>query len=411
MAAFPPGRLTETPEVQSGSWFPQTEAERAAVRQQLTRLLASAAFVNSKRCASLLRHVVDCALEGNVQPLKERTLGIEVFQREPDYDTNRDPVVRNTAVEIRKRLAQYYAGREHELEIRIDFPAGSYLPEFRMPSGSLPEPEPLEERTEQPLSVPKKSALRRVHWLGIAAAIVTAVVVSLRLAWFQPTALDHFWAPVLASSEPVLILIGGANRRGDLPDHPPVSIGDLQIDERVHFADSATLSRIAALMGQKRKPFHIRLQRAAILDDLRGGPAISIGAFCNDWTLRLADQGRYGFARDSESHTAWISDRQNPSDRKWSTRTIDPYRTVKEDYALVSRVLDPTTQRLVVTAAGITKFGTAAAGEFLSEPAYMDQAMRSASKGWERKNIQIVLATSLVGESSGPPRVLTTHVW
>ena len=67
------------------------------------------------------------------EPLKERTLGVEVFGRAPDYDTNLDPVVRTTAVEIRKRIAQYYHEEGHQNEIRIDFPAGSYLPEFRMP--------------------------------------------------------------------------------------------------------------------------------------------------------------------------------------------------------------------------------------------------------------------------------------
>ena len=91
--------------------------------------------------------------------------------------------------------------------------------------------------------------------------------------------------------------------------------------------------------------------------------------------------------------------------------TAEPYRSVADDYAVVSRVLDPTTGRLVVTAAGLTKFGTAAAGEFLSEPGYIEQALRSAPKGWDAKNLQIVLATKLVGESSGPPRVIATHFW
>jgi len=65
----------------------------------------------------------------------------------------------------------------------------------------------------------------------------------------------------------------------------------------------------------------------------------------------------------------------------------------------------------VVTAAGITKFGTAAAGEFLSEPNYMEQALKSAPKDWDRKNLQILISTQLVGESSGPPRVVATYFW
>jgi len=51
---------------------------------------------------------VEQTLAGNEDNLKERTLGVEVFHRTPDYDTNLDPVVRLCAGEVRKRIAQYY---------------------------------------------------------------------------------------------------------------------------------------------------------------------------------------------------------------------------------------------------------------------------------------------------------------
>src|SRR3974377_136999 len=126
-------------------WIPETEGERSAIRDQLERILASPLFKNSKRYPNLLRFVVERALEGHTDPLKERTLGVEVFGRAPDYDTNLDPVVRTTACEIRKRIAQYYHDATHETEIRIEFPAGTYVPEFRIPpkpvNSSVP-PEP-----------------------------------------------------------------------------------------------------------------------------------------------------------------------------------------------------------------------------------------------------------------------------
>src|SRR5262245_4692029 len=81
---------------------------REEILAQLERLLANPLFRNSKRYPTLLRYVVERTLDGHPGELKERTLGVEVFGREPDYDTNLDPVVRITAAEIRKRLAQYY---------------------------------------------------------------------------------------------------------------------------------------------------------------------------------------------------------------------------------------------------------------------------------------------------------------
>src|SRR5258708_18695266 len=106
------------------------DGERDDVRRQMDRILANPLFKHSKRYPLLFRFVVEMALEGRASQLKERTLGVEVFGRDPDYDTNLDPVVRIAAGEIRKRIAQYYHEAGHEGELRIDLPCGSYLAEF-----------------------------------------------------------------------------------------------------------------------------------------------------------------------------------------------------------------------------------------------------------------------------------------
>ncbi len=390
-------------------WIPESESDRDAVRQQLARLLGSPIFINSKRSASLLRFVVDCALEGKTDHLKERTLGIDVFQRDPHYDTNHDPVVRTTAVEIRKRLAQYYTAPEHQQEIRICFPAGSYVPEFKLPAGWVPaNPTPAAVLPE--LLPPARS--RSLLWAGWA--VFATFLVGAELYWIAgrnaPTALDRFWGPLFNSREPVLLLIGGVGPEVP-PPTPPLTVVDLQQSERVAFADAETLSRITGVMMKKGKAFHIRRQQSARLEDLREGPVVLIGAFNNEWTLRLTGQARFRFQRDLASHESWILDRDHPGERKWMVHTTEPYRNVARDYALVSRMLDPTTGELIVTAAGITKYGTAAAGEFLSEPHYMQEVLRSAPKNWESKNIQIVLTTAMVSESSGPPQVIATYFW
>jgi hypothetical protein len=89
-------------------WRPVTEAEKNSVHEQLERVLAHSTFKTSRRCSHLLRYIVESCLVEDNQKLKERTLGLEVFGRDADYDTNLDPVVRTTAGEIRKRIAQYY---------------------------------------------------------------------------------------------------------------------------------------------------------------------------------------------------------------------------------------------------------------------------------------------------------------
>ena len=117
-------------------WRPSTDDERKAVRDQLERMLASSLFRNSKRYPALLQYVVEQSLEGKDHLLKERVLGIEVFHRQPDYDTNQDTIVRLTAAEVRKRIALYYQQPEHDVELRIYLHPGSYAPHFLL----VPEP-------------------------------------------------------------------------------------------------------------------------------------------------------------------------------------------------------------------------------------------------------------------------------
>src|SRR5277367_5306442 len=102
------------------------------VREQLRRLVAHPLFTNSKRYPVLLTYTVEQTLLGNAGDLKERTIGVEAFGREPSYDVNLDPIVRTTAAEVRKRLIQYYYNTDHAGELIIELPVGSYVPLFRV---------------------------------------------------------------------------------------------------------------------------------------------------------------------------------------------------------------------------------------------------------------------------------------
>src|ERR1035441_6438245 len=117
----------------SGKWTPRSDQERGAIQEQLERILVHPAFKNSSRCLNFLRYIVDKTIRGETDCIKERTLGIEVFGREVEYDMGQDHVVRAAAAEVRKRIAQYYQEPGHEEEIKIQLRAGSYVPEFQLP--------------------------------------------------------------------------------------------------------------------------------------------------------------------------------------------------------------------------------------------------------------------------------------
>src|SRR5271168_128802 len=131
-----------SPEDSSG-FDHQSRFSEEAVREELNRVLASHEFRSSKRSQEFLRFVVDNTLNGNAAILKERTIGIEVFGRSTSYDPSDDATVRVKAGEVRKRLGLYYAGKGATDPVRIELPAGTYIPEFRWinvaPAEAAPE--------------------------------------------------------------------------------------------------------------------------------------------------------------------------------------------------------------------------------------------------------------------------------
>ena len=104
--------------------------QAAAVREHLKEVIASQEFASSKRSQDFLQLIVEHALAGRFDNLRERMIGAEMFGRPIDYDTANDAVVRVKATEVRKRLAQYYLGLAKPPRVRIEIPAGTYVSKF-----------------------------------------------------------------------------------------------------------------------------------------------------------------------------------------------------------------------------------------------------------------------------------------
>jgi len=107
------------------------EFERLTVEGALQRILASPGFARNDRLSRFLRFVTEQHLAGKDQELKESVLAVEVFGRNPDYDSKRDPIVRTEAVRLRTRLGEYYSGSGKDDSLVIELPKGGYVPMFR----------------------------------------------------------------------------------------------------------------------------------------------------------------------------------------------------------------------------------------------------------------------------------------
>ena len=403
-----------------------------AVREQLDRILGSPHFRTSKRCQALLRYVVDAYTENHSDGVKERIIGFEVFQREADYDTNQDSVVRTTAAEIRKKLAQYYQEPGHENEIRVMLPQGSYLPEFRLAPAVPPAP------VRPEASAPAAPNVMRQRSLGMAIALAVVAAVGLGAYLYsraRVTELNLFWRPLLEDGSSAVICVGQplriymfeGHRSAELnekmvgtlttsPASPevrqntPLTLSELRpAGERYYsVGDYLASVRLAEFLGHHGKPFEVIGDRSAAYKDLRGRPAVLIGQFNNLWTMGLTGNLRYYIDRSTQSFSYEVLDRQNPGKAIFSAVRN---ASRPEEYAVVSRIFDAPTEKTVVSIAGMTFNGTIAAGEFLTSERYMRETFGKAPGKWYQKNIQVILKTTMMAGATGPPKVVATYYW
>jgi hypothetical protein len=399
---------------------PTTPEQEVVVREQLERILASPVFRNSKRYASVLKYIVESTLEGNSQHLKERTIGIEVFGRAPDYDTSTDHAVRSAAAEIRKRLAQYYQEETDGSALRIELQSGSYVPQFRGQGPVVPLP--VDTRIAQESSGPAlalppapRGKFRSLWIAGLGLVAAALLVVALSFA--KDDAMQKFWSPVLATRGPVLLCVGNleGGRQADGVKPPitaPLTLADFHRSDReiIHVDDAVTLSRIAGLIQAKGKSFRIASQTDATFTDLQNGPAVLIGLMNNDWTGRLVRNQRFAVEHPARG-VILIRDHDHPTRNDWAVDYSTPYLDITRDYALVLRVSDPKTDQMVVTVAGISALGTLAAGEFLTNPEEIKKIEAVAPKGWKNKNLEMVLSIDVIKGNPGRANIVAAHFW
>ena len=382
----------------------------------------------------MLRRLVEDALHNELIGSKERTLGIEVFGRELNYDTNADPIVRMTASEIRKRLAQYYQASTEHREVSIHLTPGSYMLEFRfekqLPSNKnlesaveLVEPTVAQELThgEAPPKVAVPTFRRRwIAWLAIGLCFLVLGIVSFRRLSVYHSTQDLLWAPLLDSSHPVTICLG------DMGGIPPINWADnvqnaIKKRDLGHWAQSSTehpvvsfgdVSATASVTSWLSSRHHgSSLQRASTtqLDSLRQGPVVLIGAFDNFWYLALLSNLRYSFRVDPATQEEWIQDTDHLSSRKWSGTGKLPYSDASVDYAIVTRVYDAETGNWILAVGGMGYHGTEATVDLMTDPAYANDL--PASLRSTKRNFQLVLKATAINGRPGHPQILDVHVW
>jgi hypothetical protein len=381
------------------------------IREELGRVLASHEFRTSKRSQEFLKYVVENTLSGHGDMLKERTIGIEVFGRPTSYDPSDDATVRVKASEVRKRLGIYYSGEGARNPIRIDLPAGTYVPEFRRTAHGEPVVVPM------PVMAPvmPPPPVRRTLTPGRAIAAGAALAAIAAVAWFAPwkpvSSLDRFWAPVLSGVSPVFVCaayvpVWGLDR--DPSAAQPASAEDFVPlnDQFVGGGDLVATSRLTAMLTRMRQPYRLKVGNDVSFADLRSGPAILVGYSYTRWK-EISRQMRYFI--EVSSGFAGITD--NGKRTEWAIANLPRDRRTDEDFAIVTRVFHPDTHAVLVEVAGITQYGTDAASDLVTNSDLMKEEFQKAPAGWQAKNLQLVLKVKVFAGAPSSPKVVARYFW
>jgi TolB-like protein/Tfp pilus assembly protein PilF len=101
-----------------------------AMREELTRILASRTFRAAQGQRKFLAYTVEKVIAKDANLIKEYVIGTEAFGRDPSFDPRLDSIVRTEARKLRARLAKYYETEGREQRLRVGFRKGSYVPFF-----------------------------------------------------------------------------------------------------------------------------------------------------------------------------------------------------------------------------------------------------------------------------------------
>lgn len=419
------------------------------LREHLQQILDSQAFRGSRRSKDFLNYIVTHALDGDFDQLKERTIGIEVFDRVANYDTGEDSIVRVGANDVRRRLLQYYAGVGENSPYRIELPSGAYIPEFQR---MLPADSPASETAAQgsagekdPTQAPDRLQRHaaRSRWfsaipygaaaLGVVfaawfyaaerrverelAASVKAPI-SRNLLWTELFNRDHETYIVCADSAWVLSqdLTGApvtladyvnrnyaANATG-VPSDTGALLNILKERQYTGMCDVRLVQEILHLNHDYRDRASVRSARNIQLIDFKKGNFVLLGSKrATPWVELFEPLLNFRFVYDPKARRSGIhnlSPRPGENRDYWVERNSPKQ---DETYSMISFVPNLSHNGSVLMIAGATGDGTEAAGEFITHPEF-SRTMLKTIGAVEDDRVQYFEVLLKSGTIAGTPK-------
>lgn len=376
-------------------------------REELRRVLQSRQFAAAPKRARFLEFVCEQAFLGNGDKLNEFLIGVEVYDRGSEFNPQRDPIVRVQAHEIRRCLRKYYEDTGAANTLRIDLPAGHYVPVFsRSPSDAEEPPAPSPAAADAPSRLPGRLHLAITLALGCACvALGVLLVVSLQRnrsvtplhssPASLPESLQWFWAPFLPPAHPPLIVIPNhpvlrAAHNGDSAEtvargHEIPKTDLPEFRDTIHFrelrrfifvpsltdftavGETLGVVRLCDMFFRAGDSCRVQPSRLVNFEEIRNGNAILLGG-SQAWSGRVFLDAQ-GFHLQSG---VILNRNPLPGEKPEYKPEFDPVTNqLTRDYALVLMLPNQEKENRVLLIYGIYTQGSQAAIEYLMDPERM----------------------------------------
>lgn len=418
----------------------ETKGDIASLHQHLKEVIEGDAFKGSHRSGQFLQYIIDQAMAGHFDSLKERVIGMELFGRSASYDTGGDAIVRVTACDVRKRLMQHYGRYGATSEFRISLPSGSYIPEIthgpiggagrvdrlsairgtavKPDASSTPTPPhesapiPADLIASSPAlphvdTLPPKS-FSKVRWLVSCIVFVALNLTLWGIFWVRRSRAEPApvsvlpWSAFFASSHAIELIASDPNIAeiqgitgsqvsvSDYANHNYIPVPNKLTPEQEYFCgkilrgdnsagvDAPIVAKVAALAQTNSKSIDVRAARSIQLTDLKSDDNfIFLGSPRSDpWFSLFSDQLDFRFEFDKSSQSEFIRNFHPRPNEQPQYVPTAPGWATGDSYSIIALVKNPDQSGQVLLLAGANAEGTEAAGKLVTDLPRLSNELR-----------------------------------
>jgi hypothetical protein len=427
----------------------ESKEDLSALRLHLREIVEGKAFRGSQRSGRFLAYIVDQAIAGHFESLKERVIGVELFKRSPSYDTGEDAIVRVTASDVRKRLLQHYGESGRSSRFYIGLPSGSYIPEItrsaEIARTAVPTaPEPVLPEAKGELS--GKGSNR--NWVGWTIAIGLLLVLNVSLwaiFWMRSARVDSpalsvlpwsffFNSPHathLITSDPNIVYIQEitgyelsvsdyANHKY-IPDQNKLSAEALRLSRAFLWGDNSAAAvdapialRIAAVGQTISKKIDAHAARSIQLSDLESDDNfIFLGSpRSNPWSALFSDQLDFKFVFDNATgQEILVNAHPRAQELPAYIPTAQGWATGRS-FAIIAFLQNRDENGQVLLLAGANGEGTEAAGKFATDLPRFSAALNRCGiqPGKPLQHFELLLGLRTMAGSPNDIDVVACHI-